>query len=65
MKKEDEETKNKLQKKIKEDVKEKMEEEKVKENKKGEAGAQPEEEDKPMHVVRTYIMVRSLELLIL
>ena len=30
-----------------------------------EDGAQPEEEDKPMHVVRTYIMVRSLELFIL
>merc|ERR1711915_1001466 len=51
-----EENKNKLQKKIKEDVKEKMEEEKVKENKRDEAAAQPEEEDKPMHVVRTYIM---------
>merc|ERR1711915_835291 len=46
-KKEDEETRNKLQKKIKEDVKEKKE---------GEAAAQPEEENKPMHVVRTYIM---------
>merc|ERR1719309_1203163 len=32
-----------------------MEEEKVKENKKSEAAAQPEE-DKPMHVVQTYIM---------
>merc|ERR1711915_818932 len=48
--------KNKLRKKIKEDVKEKMEEKKVKENKKGEAAANSEEEDKPMHVVRTYIM---------
>jgi len=55
-KKEDEVNKNRLRKKIKEDVKEKMEEEKVKENKKGEAGANPEEEDKPMNVVRTYIM---------
>jgi len=42
-----------------------VEEEMVKENKKGEAAAKPEEEDKPMHVVRTYIMVRGLELLIL
>merc|ERR1711915_134605 len=52
-KKEDEVNKNRLRKKIKEDVKKKMEEEKVKENKKGEAGANPEEEDKPMNVVRT------------
>jgi len=55
-KKEEEEYKNKLQENIKEDVNEKIEEEKVKENKKSKAVAQPEEEDKPMHVVRTYIM---------
>merc|ERR1711915_190134 len=55
-KKEEEEYNNKLQEKVKEDVNEMVEEEKVKENKKGEAAAKPEEEDKPMHVVRTYIM---------
>merc|ERR1711915_212937 len=43
-KKEEEEYKNKLQEKVKEDVNEMVEEEKVKENKKGEAAAKPEED---------------------
>merc|ERR1719295_811713 len=53
-KEEEEEYKKKLQDNV--NVNEKMEDETVKENKKGKAVAQPEEEDKPMHVVRTYIM---------